>query len=452
MKHLIIFIVIFLPLVAVCQHYKLTRTFKGHGDKVSYVAFRSEDNLLISGADNGEIIIWDMQKGIVQQTVREHTGRITDLAFSNDGKRLVSASWDGTIKVWQLKKMKVVQTFKNPTIEAYGEVKGDEPTFAVFAPNDKHIYFGGYNLQVLKGTIKNGKVTGIYKSEADAITSGLMSPNQKQLVIGVGGNVMFIKLKNYKIVKKLTTSAVYEDAICELAFQPNSQHLAAWTVNGQLHCWNWQTQQLQYQLTATEQMGSSLMAFSEDGKLLVTGNFGNQTKLWDVTTQKVIQLLGQHTAPVVSFAFSADSKYIVTGSEDHTINLWKKPDAVIRNVANVPKLMKGRKVETQEAITVKNSHVEFRFWDNKKVDRDTISANINGAWVAKAHPLDVIPKTVKVEFTQRHNYLIIHALNEGLLPPNTIAVTVNDGQTEQLITLKSTMNTSAALKIVYDPD
>ena len=117
----------------------------------------------------------------------------------------------------------------------------------------------------------------------------------------------------------------------------------------------------------------------------------------------------------------------------------------------MPKKLKGRKVAMQEEIVVKNPVVEFQFWDNKKVDRDTISANINGAWVVKEHPLDAIPKTVKVEFNQRNNYLIVHALNEGYIPPNTIAITIKDGVVEHLITLKSSMEESAALKIVYEP-
>ncbi len=452
MKHILMMMLLTSPYWLLGQSFELNKTFTGHKEQVSYVTFRSEDNLLISGSVTGEIIVWNAQTGKIKERINEHTDKVTHLEFSNNGQMLVSASYDGTIKIWNIRTMEVIRTFKNPSTEAYDEVEGNEPTFATFAPNDRWVYFGGYNLKVLKGNIKTGKMVGIYQHDENSITCGMISPNKKNLVIGIGGNVLFINLKTNKIVKNLFKSNAYQDAICEMAFVPNSTLLTTWAVSGRVQFWDWKLEQREKHLQATRQEGSSDIAFSGDGQYFVTGNVGSQTKVWSVKDRKVIQTLENHDEPVITFAFSSDGKYIVTGSEDNNISLWSKKQAIVRNVERIPQRLRKRKVNVQELVMVKSPYVEFWFWDNKKVDMDTISVNINGAWVVKEHQLDAVPKKVKVKLTSRNNYLVIHAHNEGLIPPNTIAVTIRSGREERLVTLKSDLGTSAGMKILYNPE
>ncbi len=146
------------------QDYKLERTFTGHKSSVSYVTFRSEDNLLVSGDESGAIIFWDAMTGEITKRLDIHEDKVTHLEFSNNGRMLASASYDGTIKVYDLKKDKIRQIFKNSATGAYQDVKGNEPTFCAFSPDDKHLYFGGYNLQILKGSIRKGKTEGVYRN------------------------------------------------------------------------------------------------------------------------------------------------------------------------------------------------------------------------------------------------------------------------------------------------
>lgn len=431
------------------QDFRLVRTFDGHASPVSYVTFRSEDNLMISGDEQGDIIVWNAENGSVLQRMTQHNGKITHLEFSNNGKLLASASYDGTIRIWNLDKFRTLQTFKNPATEAYDGVKGDEPTFVTFDPSDKAVYFGGYNLQVLRGTIRNGQIERIYTNDEFGITSGIIAPDKRHLVFGAGGSIFFMNLKTNRIVKQIHHSDNYDDYVCELAFMPQHSLLASWAVNGKLHFWNWQLEKRTYTLNATDIDGSSDVAFSEDGRFLVTGNFGDQTKLWNMKNRRVVQLLGAHSASVVTFAFSLDGNAIVTGSRDNTVKLWRKPthEPIVENRDKIPNKVNGRKVEVQKVMNTKSRRVELMVWDNRKIDGDTISINVNGEWVLERHGLTDNEESVMVELNQKHNVIIIHAHNEGKIPPNTIAVIVKDGHNEEMFTLKSTMGTSAALKI-----
>ena len=429
------------------QDYELIRTFNGHKSEVSYITFRGEDNLLVSGDKSGQIIFWNATNGNIVKKLNIHKDKVTHLEFSNQGRLLASASHDGTVKVYDLKRQKLVQMFENTSTSSYMDVKGNEPTFCAFAPDDKSLYFGGYNLQILKGNIRRGNIETVYQNEEYGITCGIISPNKKNLVFAAGGSAFFMNLKTNKITKELHKSDVYDDYICEMAFMPRTSRLAAWAVDGHLHFWDWRSEKLNYSLTATNQEGTSDMAFSSDGKMLVTGNFGGKTKLWNTENNQILQLLGEHTSEVVTFSFSKDSKYIVTGSQDNTVRLWSKPEEDKKHHKKIPRKVKEREVDVQRTVKISGGYVEIHLWDNFQIDGDTVSVNVNGNWLAREFKLEGEPRVFKVEFTAKDNYLIVHAHNLGSIPPNTIAVSIIQGEEEQFFTLKSNMNTSAAIHI-----
>ena len=64
------------------------------------------------------------------------------------------------------------------------------------------------------------------------------------------------------------------------------------------------------------------VAFSPDGRLLLTGGNDNTARLWDCATGTPIGRPMEHDATVYDVAFSVDGKAIVTGSRDQTARLW----------------------------------------------------------------------------------------------------------------------------------
>ena len=64
------------------------------------------------------------------------------------------------------------------------------------------------------------------------------------------------------------------------------------------------------------------MAFSADGKRIVSGSQDNTVKVWDADKGTELLTLKGHTNWVNSVAFSADGKRIVSGSWDNTVKVW----------------------------------------------------------------------------------------------------------------------------------
>jgi len=69
--------------------------------------------------------------------------------------------------------------------------------------------------------------------------------------------------------------------------------------------------------------GVYAVAFSPDGRRIVTGGLHDTLKLWDVASGKLVRALEKrHKGNVYSVAFSQDGRYIVSGGSDRRVLLW----------------------------------------------------------------------------------------------------------------------------------
>jgi WD40 repeat protein len=58
------------------------------------------------------------------------------------------------------------------------------------------------------------------------------------------------------------------------------------------------------------------VAFSPDGKQVVSGSEDKTVRLWDAATEAALQTLKGHSSSVHSVAFSPDGKQVMSGSGD----------------------------------------------------------------------------------------------------------------------------------------
>jgi hypothetical protein len=67
------------------------------------------------------------------------------------------------------------------------------------------------------------------------------------------------------------------------------------------------------------------VAYSPDGKRIVSGSHDNTLKVWDAQTGQDLLALRGHTGWVTSVAYSPNAKRIVSGSLDNTLKVWDAP-------------------------------------------------------------------------------------------------------------------------------
>jgi len=118
----------------------------------------------------------------------------------------------------------------------------------------------------------------------------------------------------------------------------------------------------------TEPIGS--VAYSKDGRQIVTGGWDKSIKLWDVETGECVATILGHQGDVNSVAYRSDGRQIASGSDDTTVKIW---DTKSRNCVHV---LSGHECEVTSVayqqdgdFVVSGSYDKtVRLWDSRSGD------------------------------------------------------------------------------------
>jgi WD40 repeat protein len=88
---------------SVSSKYNYLHCVSGHGFSPAYCAiFDRTSKYIITGGDDMQIKVWQVETGSLIHTLRGHEGRIVMLDVCPDNSLLASASTDHTIRLWNL--------------------------------------------------------------------------------------------------------------------------------------------------------------------------------------------------------------------------------------------------------------------------------------------------------------------------------------------------------------
>jgi len=90
---------------------KLIATLKGHKKEASKLAFVPDGRFLISGAEDGECIIWDVKEHRQVASLKGESEQVGYVAVSPDGKQLAICDVKKHVEIWDIASRKRVVDF-----------------------------------------------------------------------------------------------------------------------------------------------------------------------------------------------------------------------------------------------------------------------------------------------------------------------------------------------------
>lgn len=137
----------------------------------------------------------------------------------------------------------------------------------------------------------------------------------------------YISQADYSLVRSmeylytLQNFTGHTDALNAIAYSPDGKNLLTGSDDMTARLWDAETGvELAQFIGHTDQVKSA--AFSPDGTYVLTGSDDGTARLWNAKTGEEIRQITGHTGQVTSVQFSPNGKYILTTSADGTARLW----------------------------------------------------------------------------------------------------------------------------------
>jgi WD40 repeat protein len=340
--------------------FKEIHRWPGHQSWVTAVVISNDGQKLISGAQDGSLLIWDLS-GQQEGTFVGHQGSITSLAIVPTTGNLLSGSADGTLILWDISSQKSITRFDSNYSPVTNIAVAAGVNKAVSGHENGHLFL--WDLTNSKPVLDLPQIdlvnTVAINSDASRIffTTGITSNLYYYMIDGQSGahlkeseigfrcqrlvlnpdgssallaSISFLvqwDIQNWRQQGMLMTLG---GNITDLSTSQDGHIGLTAAVDGILRVWNL-SRQLDQSTYITPSDGLTAIDISPGGKYLVLNDVlsdrNAQPGYWDIAQKKVIKVyygFNGGSAPG-SIKISPNDQYIaIAGSVDHvpTVMVW----------------------------------------------------------------------------------------------------------------------------------
>lgn len=203
-----------------------------HLDNMTTLSYSTDSTRVVTGADDGLIKIWDLKSGFHIATFNEHTSAVTASQYSKRGNILFTSSLDGSVRAWDMLRYRNFRTFTAPTRLPFSCLAIDPSAEVVCAGSHDSFDIHVWNVQT-------GALLDQLAGHEGPVSSLTFTPDGRNLISGSWDRTIRV----WSIFDRSQSSELLQltsDLLC-VTTRPDSQQIAASSLDGQLTFWNLET-------------------------------------------------------------------------------------------------------------------------------------------------------------------------------------------------------------------
>jgi WD40 repeat protein len=307
---------------------------------ISQVAYSSDGTLLAIAGSAG---IWLYEAGTLKEVgvLQSNTGLVLSVAFGPDGTMLASGNEDGTVRLWDVAHGEEIAVLEGHTPRDGGL---SWVRSVAFSSDGQTVVSGGEDGTVRLWDVAQRKAVAVLTGHLGPVSSVAFSPDG-QMVASGGLNALVkgsyrvqdstVRLWDVKQHQPIGVIGFHESQVLSVAFSPDGRTVVSGDMKGTIRLWDGTPRWMPGPVIAILQGhtdGITSIAFSPDGRMIASGGYDGTVRLWEVKGWREVAILGEHgkvpdrrgyTNGMLSVAFRPDGQILASGGGlDQTVRLW----------------------------------------------------------------------------------------------------------------------------------
>ena len=276
---------------------------EGHTQSVRGVAFSPDGERAVTTSLDHSARVWSVETG-KQSVILGHGDVVTSAAFSPDGQRIVTASDDNTVPIWDAQMGERIVTLSGRT--------------AVYSPDGRSIVTSdGDTARIWNAD--NGKLAMVLRGHRSRVTGAVFSPDGRSVLTASDDKTARLWSAGTETNTQMAVLVAHTGSAGRAVFSPDGRRALTASDDNSVRLWDAEAGR---QIATFTRAGSGMAAFSPDGRLVAIPD-NNTVVVRDANTgEREDRIFQGHSAAVQSVAFSADGRRIVTASDDRTARVW----------------------------------------------------------------------------------------------------------------------------------
>ncbi|KAJ1964311.1 60S ribosomal subunit assembly or modification protein [Dipsacomyces acuminosporus] len=232
-------------------------------DEVQWIDWHPKGNVLLAGANDASLWMWSLPNGEFMNVFNGHSAPVTCGRFTNNGRNILSGSEDGTLIIWDPKSASIVRQFSGEDERFHKE----GITSLAISKDDQVILTGSMDATA-KLVHANGNILGSLENAGESVeTVGLCSVLPLAATGSVDGSLSIWDINTLR----LRTTLNHDDAVTRLLWHEDSPLLTSVSLDCTVRTWDARTGEA-VRMWKGHQDGIMDFALTHDGKTVVTAS------------------------------------------------------------------------------------------------------------------------------------------------------------------------------------
>ncbi|KAM6167707.1 NACHT domain- and WD repeat-containing protein 1 [Erethizon dorsatum] len=296
----------------------LRATLTGCHRGVTALAWSPEEQLLVVGAQDGMVTVWDVRQQLVTHVLTGHTGEVTCVAVLAQGTLAISASRDRTLRLWHLLSGQERWTLRDTGLL-------DPQPCGLRVDEARSVVYAAWGSQISAWSLQTAEL--FFRIPGDLsdpwVCSAVLASRARLLTLSKGGAISVWNSATGQLQGTRLLSSIPEETLtCVAPVQKQGKVVAGFS-RGSVAVVSPDGEHRD-RLLARLPEAAWFLVLAEDESLLASG-FGRHVRVFLADLEGFRQFMAtdlEHEDTVETAVFGPQNNLIVTGSRDGLVQVW----------------------------------------------------------------------------------------------------------------------------------